>query len=241
MTSSGSFGEIMRDFLAEVERANENTVAEVADLIISCWSNGGLLYSAGAGHSLAAVNETFYRAGGLAFVRPVHDASLFPLNGANSSTDAEREVGLAADVLARYDLSDDDALVVFSNSGINPYPIELVLGAKERGARVIGVTSILGSLQAPLRAGHRLCEISDVVLDTLVPPGDAAWPIEAPQTGPLSSLANCFVWNLVLVAIHEHAGKNNIEIPTWRSANVGDGNSNARTLERYQQRIPELG
>lgn len=241
MTSSAAFGDVMRDFLSDVERANQDAVHEVADVIISCWESGGLLYAAGAGHSLAAVNETFYRAGGLAFVRPVHEERLFPLNGANSSTAAERKKGLAAEVLDSYALSSADTLVVFSNSGINHYPVELAVGARELGVRVVGVTSVVASSEAPRRADHRLYEISDVVLNTLVPPGDAAWPAETPQTGPLSSLANCFVWNLVLVAIHEQAAKRGLDIPTWKSANSGDPNANARTLERYQQRIPELG
>lgn len=235
-----TFGALMRDFLSDVEDANTAAVSSVSDAIVQCTADGGLVYAAGAGHSLAAVNEAFYRAGGLAFVRPIHDARLLPLNGAQASTDAERESGLAAEILAKYEITASDVLIVFSNSGINFYPVELALAAKEIGIMVIAFTSLTASAAAPLRAGYRLFDIADICLDTRVPPGDAAWPTEAPVTGPMSSLANCFLWNLVLAEVHRTAAERGVELPMWVSANSSDADANARTLAAYADRVPEL-
>lgn len=235
-----TFGELMRGFLADVEDANVDGVRSVGDAIVQCASDGGLVYAAGAGHSLAAVNEAFYRAGGLAFVRPIYDPRLFPLNGAETSTITERESGLAAEVLTRYGLTASDVVLIFSNSGINFYPVELALAAKEIGATVVAFTSQAASAEAPLRAGHRLFEIADICLDTKVPPGDAAWPIESPVTGPVSSLANCFLWNLVLAEVDRLAGVRGVDLPVWVSANSSDADTNGRTLAEYADRIPEL-
>lgn len=241
MAARHAFASVMLDHLQEVEHVNGDAVARVADVIVSCWAKGGLLYAAGAGHSLAAVNEAFYRAGGLAFVRPIHDSRLLPLNGATGSTEAERQPGLADEVLTRYDLTPADTVVIFSNSGINYYPVELAQRARELGATVIAVTSVQASSAAPLRAGKRLYEISHDVLDTRVPPGDAAWPAPEPQTGPLSSLANAFLWNLVLAEVYAHATDHELDLPIWISANSGDASANVRTLAKFQARIPELG
>lgn len=239
--SGAAFGAQMREFLEQVEHANLESVERVAHFVVDCWAAGGLVYAAGAGHSLAAVNETFYRAGGLGFVRPVYDGSLFPLNGAQASTDAERLPGLAAEVFGRYSIGPADVLIVFSNSGINWYPVELTEAGRASGATVIAVTSRAASAVAPPRADHRLYEVADEVLDTLVPPGDAAWPPEAPVTGPLSSLANMFLWNLVLAAVAAEADRRGVELPLWRSANAGAEAANGALFETYAARVPELG
>src|SRR3981081_1376599 len=104
---------------------NVTAVAEVAELLLACVRADGTVLTAGAGHSLAAVAETFYRAGGLACVRPLYHPDLLPMHGAVSSTKAERRHGLAAEVLGPDPLGAKDVLVVFSTSGVNPYPVEL--------------------------------------------------------------------------------------------------------------------
>ena len=53
---------IVRDHLAVVEQRNTEKVNQVADLFLDCVRANGLVFPAGAGHSLAAVAETFYRA-----------------------------------------------------------------------------------------------------------------------------------------------------------------------------------
>ena len=241
MSDPEAFGARMRAALARVEDANRDAVVRVGRLIVDRWSAGGLVYAAGAGHSTAAVTEAFYRAGGLAFVRPVYHRELFPLHGAMASTLAERRSGLAGEVLSQYALTELDVVVVFSNSGINPYPVELAQGASAAGATVVAVTSVQASRTAPARAGHRLFELADEVLDTMVPPGDASWPPESAVTGALSSLATVFVWNLVLAATLAEAEARGLVLPLWRSANTGSDGANGEVHDRYRPRIPELG
>ncbi|APU14588.1 MULTISPECIES: sugar isomerase domain-containing protein [Actinoalloteichus] len=238
-TTTTSFGELTRTHLAAVEAANAASVDAAATAILATIEAGATVYTAGAGHSLAAVAETFYRAGGLACVRPLYHRDLLPMHGARSSTFAERRPGLAAEVLASITLTRDDTLVVFSHSGINPYPVELAEAGRAAGCRVIAVTSQIASANAPRRAHSTVAEQADVVLDTLVPPGDAAYPVEAPATGPLSSLTTGFLWNLVLVALHD---RSTAELPRWRSANVAGGDEANRVLfDEQLVSVPELG
>lgn len=130
-----------------------------------------------------------------------------------------------------------DTVVVFSNSGINPYPVEIAEHARDLGATVVAVTSVQASARAPLRARRRLMEVADIVLDTGVGPGDVTWPPDEPVTAPSSSLANTALWSGLLRAVHRLAP----DAPRWRSANVAGTDGINRELEaRFGPMVPEL-
>ncbi|MFD0775857.1 sugar isomerase domain-containing protein [Streptomonospora algeriensis] len=243
MTQEADFGELMREQLALVQERNTAALAEVADVLMErVVAGGGVVLAAGAGHSFNAVTEAFHRAGGLATVKPLHDPRLLLVNGASSSTAAERRQGLAAEVLDRSEPDPGDVLFVFSTSGVNFYPVEMAREAADRRIPVVAVTSRECNLAAPLRAGSTLSEEADHVLDTCVSPGDVAYPPQRPETGAMSSMANAFLWNLLLAELHSRAAASGRDLPLWRSSNMSGGDeANAGLLERYRPRIPELG
>jgi uncharacterized phosphosugar-binding protein len=239
MTST-TYDSSVQAHLQRVAEFNAEAVAHAADLVLDVIRNDGMLLTAGAGHSLAAVAETFYRAGGLACVRPLYHPELLPLHGAQSSTKAERRPGLAAEVLGAK-LGEHDLLVVFSTSGVNYYPVELCQLAKAAGRPVIAVTSGPSSSIAPRRSGSTIAEESTVVLDTLVRSGDSTYPDDAPITAPISTIANAYLWNELLVAVIDKAKAAGVDVPLWRSSNVpGGDNANESLLAHYTPRIPEL-
>jgi uncharacterized phosphosugar-binding protein len=227
--------------LADVEQANAEAVRAAAELVLGVIRADALVFTAGAGHSLAAVAETFYRAGGLACVYPLYHPELLPLHGAQHSTTTERRTGLAEEVLAERAPGPDDVLVVFSTSGVNPYPVELAVGAKARGASVIAVTSRACVAAAPRRSSSTLVEEGTVVLDSLVIPGDSSYPPDAPRTAPLSTVVNAFLWNLVLARVFDSGAAEGIDVPLWRSSNVEGGDeANAALLAKYGAIVPQL-
>jgi uncharacterized phosphosugar-binding protein len=239
--TSEDYGTFLRDELANVERHNADALDKVADVVLAGIKADGTVVTAGAGHSLAAVAETFYRAGGLACVRPLYHPSLLPMHGALSSTTAERRSGLAAEVLSGVELGEHDVLMIFSTSGVNPYPVELARAAKAAGTPVVAFTSIATSSVAPKRAGTTLAEEATFVLDNRVIPGDSAYPAQAPVSAPSSSLANAFLWNLLLVRLIDRATADSFDLPLWRSANVEGGDAaNKALLAKYTPRVPEL-
>jgi uncharacterized phosphosugar-binding protein len=220
-----------------VVEANAAAVREAAAVVVDVARAGRVLHGAGAGHSLAGVLEMFFRAGGLPFVNPLWHPDVLPLNGAARSTAAERRPGLGTQVARDSGMRAGDAVVVFSTSGVNFYPVEIAAHARDVGARVIAVTSRPASAAAPLREGRRLTDLADVVLDTCVPPGDVTWPADAPRSAPLSSLANTLCWNLTLVAALEAAP----DLPTWRSANTtAPEDHNERLQELYRVLVPAI-
>lgn len=230
--------DLVTEAVETAENSNTEQVASAAALVVKSLRADGLVYTAGAGHSLAAVAETFYRAGGLACVFPLYHPQLLPLHGAQSSTAAERRSGLAAEVLGQVAPGPADVMVVFSTSGVNPYPVELARGARAAGAPVIAVSSRQSVAAAPRRAGTTLIEEADVVLDTGVRPGDSSFPADAPRTAALSTILNAALWNAVLAQVVTTLGE---EAPLWRSSNVEGGDeANKALFERYLPRVPHL-
>jgi uncharacterized phosphosugar-binding protein len=227
--------------LTAAEHANAEQVAQAAEAVLAVIRADALVFTAGAGHSLAAVAETFYRAGGLACVYPLYHPELLPLHGAQSSTVAERRSGLAEQVLADKAPGPDDVVVVFSTSGVNPYPVELAAKARSNGATVIAVTSRASVAAAPKRAATTLVDEATIVLDSGVRPGDSSYPEDAPVTAPLSTVINAFLWNLVLAQVLDLGQAAGVDVPLWRSSNVEGGDeANASLLAHYGKRVPAL-
>ncbi|WP_235926348.1 sugar isomerase domain-containing protein [Actinokineospora pegani] len=240
--AGGVYGDLVLAHLAEVGARNAEALAQVAGMMLAGIRAGGLMLTAGAGHSLAAVAETFFRAGGLACVRPLHTDRLQVFGGARRATAAEREPGVAAAVFGEVSLSGNDILFVFSTSGINHYPVELAVTARAAGVPVVAVTSRATSAAATPRAGTRLYEHATVVLDTRTGPGDVAYPPAAPATASLSTLSNAYLWNQLLAHLHDLAEAEGVTLPRWQSSNTEGGDeANAQYLDVYGPRVPHLG
>ena len=232
-----SGAEIIARIVTDACERNASSTREAAERILGALDAGGMVRPAGAGHSLATVLELFFRAGGLAAVRPMWHPRVLPLHGASSSTAAEREPGLGRSVAEQADIAPEDVVLVVSTSGINPYPVEVAQVARERGATVIAMTSVAASTAATPRAGVRLLELADVVLDTGAPPGDVTWPQDAPVTAAASSLAATALW----LRVQQEIVSADPGVELWRSANVeGNDALNRDVAARWAPRIPEL-
>lgn len=237
-----TYGELALAHLAKVAEHNADALDDAADLVLACVRADGLVLTSGAGHSLAAVAETFFRAGGLACVRPLVHDDLQVFGGARQATAAERRTGLAAEVFAEVPRSGHEVLFIFSNSGVNPFPVELAQSALDAGCPVVAVTSPASSAGATRRAGALLAQHATILLDTLTGPGDVAYPADSPVTASLSTLCNAFLWNQMLARLHDRATAAGVDLPRWRSSNVEGGDTaNATLLDKYGERVPHLG
>ncbi len=231
--------------LRKISRSNVSSLARAGDALYATVVGDGLIHVAGAGHGLILALEAFYRAGGLACVNPIWDPSILPLNGGRASTAAERRVGSGSALLAGAGVTAGDCLVVSSQSGVNPVPVELATRGRELGATVIAITSVAHGRAVASRdpAGRRLADVADVVIDTCTPVGDAAFTVAtgAVPVAPFSTIATCHVWNLLLVSIAARAQSDRIELPIWRSSNVPGGDAWIDELMgRYAARIAAL-
>src|SRR3954447_6224736 len=159
---------------------------------------GGLVHLFGTGHSRIPVEEMFPRYGSYPGFNPIVELSMTfhtQVVGANGQRQAmfiERVEGLAERILANFELPPTDVMMVFSASGLSAVPIEMAIGARARGLKVIAVTSIAQSNAGePRHAAGRLLDNADVVLDLATPPADAMVRIDGLDTpvAPGSSVA----------------------------------------------------
>jgi uncharacterized phosphosugar-binding protein len=240
--TAGTFGSTIRAHLERVEAHNAPALDEIARRMLDVVRNERLIYTTGTGHSIALVLESFYRAGGLACVQPLYHASLLPLHGGLESTLCEHTTGLADLVIAHYAPGAGDLAFVFSNSGVNAVPVEMADALHAKGATVVGVLSRQHLSQARPQVGHTLADVADHVLDTLVPYGDAAYPVgDGVATAGLSSVTGVYLWDLLLARLADLARADGVRLPVWTSSNVEGGIERNRELFGiYQPRVPTL-
>lgn len=86
----------------------------------------------------------------------------------------------------------EDILIITSNSGINEYVIEFARRVKEKGNKIIVLTSYKHTFNVPSRhhSLKKLYEYGDVVIDNCCVLGDAAIKDNNNYVGSYSSLAN---------------------------------------------------
>lgn len=187
----------------------------------------------GSGHSALIAHEAFWRAGGLAPALPISDPSW---------GDAERLPGYGVTLLGHYDLQPGSVMVVISNSGINPLPVEVAIESKERGLTVIAITCLAHSQNVPSRhpSGKKLYEVADIVIDTQGVPGDAA--LELPgvpgRVGPTSTILGVAIVEAISVQAAAILAERGIVPPVLVSSNLPEGDMHNRKLvERYRNRL----
>lgn len=167
------------DQIFDTQRKNIDAAAEIcADTI----ARDRLVFTFGTGHGSFAAMEMFPRTGTVVGFRPIVESTMISFHhvlgdmGARQYRFIHTREGYGEAILSSHQIMPDDAMLVFSHSGLNAVTLDIALGAKRRGLKVIGVTSIPHSSSTPSRhsSGKHLYEIADVVIDTGVPKGDAA-------------------------------------------------------------------
>lgn len=243
------FGEtqaIMQRILGEERDGLDRAAARLADQIAA----DRLVYIYGpGGHSNLASQEVFFRAGGLMHVSAILDEGTLLSNGALRSMAIERTPGYGKVVITDQRLGEGDLLILVNAYGINAALIDAALEAKRRGVFVIGVSSrehaSNTSPDHPARhpTKHNLHEIVDIAIDTKVPIGDAVVrvPGMSQDIAAISTFANAFALNCLVIRTVAKLVERGIEPPVWRSGNAPGGDeANARFIARFHDRVRAL-
>lgn len=233
------------DILRCIAEEEGENIRRAAALVADSISADGLVYVIGAGHSAMVGEELFFRAGGLAPVRPLLELEITLPHGATKATALEGLPGYARTVLSRSGITHRDVLMVVSNSGVKAFPVEAALWAREREVRTVAITSREYSSSLPIRNpyGKRLFEVVDVTVDNKVPPGDALLEIggHPARVGPTSTIAACFIADAIAATAAAILAERGIEPPIWLSSHLpGADEHNRGLLERYRGRVPHL-
>lgn len=191
-----------RRILDSIEATQLGPIDRAGELCADAIGAGHLVHLFGTGHSRIPLEEMFPRYGSYPGFSPIVElsvtnyASVVGPNGLRQAMFIERQTGLAAEILASCSVSEGDAMMVFSFSGLNTVSIEMAAHARERGLPVIVVTSAATE--------NRLAEHGDVVIDLCTPVGDALCEVPGgAHVGPGSTFAYVAVVNLVKVRTAE--------------------------------------
>ncbi|WP_371406599.1 SIS domain-containing protein [Kribbella sp. NBC_00662] len=213
--------------LAIAHQAAETQLGAIrvaAGLVADALAGGKRFWVFGTGHSHALAEELYGRAGGLADVRAILEPGLMLHEGLEKSSLLERLPGLAAVLLEINQLESGDVVLIASNSGRNAVPVEFALGARERGAQVIALTSMAHTTSTASRApgGQRLFETADVVIDNCGVPGDALIEVAGSpeRTGATSTMVGAMLLQALTVEIVTRLAERGETPNVLRSLNV---------------------
>jgi uncharacterized phosphosugar-binding protein len=206
----------------------------------------GLVHLFGTGHSRIPVEEMFPRYGSYPGFNPIVELSMTfhsQVVGANGQRQAmfiERMPGLAEVILSNFTFRPRDVMIVFSAGGLSAVPVEMARGARRRGLRVVGVTSVEQSLSdGPDPAvGSRLLDEAELVVDLCTPHADALVAIEGLDSpvGPGSTLAAVAIANSIKVRTAQLLVERGAMPPTiTRASVVGTERSRALFDAAYQE------
>jgi uncharacterized phosphosugar-binding protein len=215
------------------------------DLLVDALDAGGVLQAFGTGHSQAFAMEIAGRAGGLI---PTNRISLtdLVLYGNRDVSDLggstlERDPAVVDELFDVSIVHPDDVFLIASNSGVNGSIVGFALAVKERGHKLIAVTSLehTNSVEPKHPSGKRLSDVADVVIDNLAPFGDTT--LELPGgigVGAISSITSAFIAQLLTVEVSRKISERDEVPPLYISANIPAGDAHNSALEeKYRGKI----
>lgn len=231
------------------EEQGENIVA-VAKLMANAIEADKLInVYGGGGHTTLVMGEMFFRAGGLSNINPIMETGISVFNQALKYLELERCENFGRSVMKYYDLQKDDLLIIFHNIGINAATIDAALEAKEKGVKLIAVSSSYWQDQMAAdhfirhSSGKNLFELVDVCIDDYNPVGDAI--VEVPgfdvPIAPVSNIVDFTIAHLLEIETVRQCVERGINPPVWNSANAPGGDEkNAAYVKKYKPLVKSL-
>lgn len=229
--------DFIKEQLTKCYQENEANIKLASDLLYECEINHHKIYTFGSGHSHMIGQDLYARAGGFAKIYPIDEIEMSLATHPTKSTTLERCASYADVLDVIYHLEANDVIIATSNSGRNPLIIEYLTRAKEKGVKIIAITSLKHSKQVTSRhpSGLRLFELADVILDNEAPLGDSGIKIdETCWMGPSSTITGCFLAQCIVGEFVEKLKANGYDAPVFISSNVDAGDTyNKQLFEDY--------
>ena len=239
------------NILGRVRDRELGRIREAAEWCADAIAERGLVHLFGSGHSRMAVEEVFPRYGSFPGFHPIVELSLtnhHQVVGANGQRQAmaiERMEGLGEPILRNFVFRERDVMIVFSTSGNKGVVIDVALGAKRRGLKVVAVLAREYSkvLESEHSSGEKLEDIADLTIDNCAVPGDSM--VEVPgvdvRVGPGSTIGNTAVVNCLKVLVAERLAARGQPPLVLASAYEMGGEASARRFEEsyddYRERV----
>lgn len=191
-----------QELLKKIAETQSENIKKAAALMAEAIHNGNVVHLFGSGHSVIPVLDIFPRYGGFVGFHPLMDIRLMWHNvigtgGARELLWIERQEGYIQNFLQSYTFKEGDVMVVYSHGGLNAAPVETAIYAKERGLKVVAVTSgeNYQKAKATHSSGKKLGDLADILIDNCVPLEDALVEVEGyhQKVGAGSTLAVIYI------------------------------------------------
>ncbi len=160
----------------------------------------------------------------------------------------EQTSAFASVIFENYEFVPDDTLIVFSHSGINALPIEMIEEANKRGMHTIAVLSKehANSQNSKAPSGKRLNEVAECVIDTYVPAHDAIVEVgNNERSGGASTVISMVIMNTIVSETAKVLIKDGFNPVIYPSHNVSENINEVLAKEklifdRYKRLIAKL-
>ena len=239
--SAEKYIQAAKHLIEKIENNQMDAIRQVADLVTEAIINEKLVFIYGAGHSSILCIETFARAGGLANMQAMLDAGLYMISGAQRQGGFERLPGYASCMVNDYGISEGDLVIVISNSGRNPAPVEMALEVKKLGAIVVGLTSLAhsNSVTSNDPSGKKLMEVADIVIDNGCPPGDAMIELPGllPKVGPGSTVGGAVILNSIITQAAANLLEKGLKPPVAFSGNLPEAEEYNKSFRKQREKF----
>lgn len=204
-----------------------------------------LIHVFGCGHSQMFAMEVFYRAGGLVQVNPLLIPHMALTPKAKLSTIQERIEGFTPSYLDLENTTKEDTMIIVSISGRNAGVVDMALAAKEKGMKVIALTSLefTNSVTSRHSSEKLLKDVSDVVIDIKCVSGDACLSMDEMEDKfcGTSTVLGMAVMEAIVAQTIENCVNNGYIPPVYVSSNLDKGDAiNKEYIEKYKDRIGSL-
>ena len=233
----------LHEAAARAVTAEEANLNQAGTLVYESLANGGVLHTFGSGHSQLVAKDIVGRSGAFIATNEIID---------RTEDMAEQIEGYGTRLLDyyanQYQLQAGEVVIVVSNSGVNPLPIEIAAGAQERGLHTVAITNVAQSAVLASRhsSGKRLFEVASVAISTHAPAGEATITLPG-ATMPVATIATAVgtaLINAIIVAAQHQALQAGTELPVYVSENHGVANAaerNEHLRAQYQGRLRRFG
>lgn len=238
------------DLLKRVRENQSENIDKATDLMVGAIERDELIHVyGGGGHTTLVMGEMFFRAGGLANINPIMETGLSVFNQALKYLELERTVNYGSSIVKYYQVQKGEVFIIFHNIGINPATIDAALEAKERGAKIIAISSSYWQDEMPedhfIRHPNKmnLFDIADVCIDDYNPVGDALLKIDGLDTpfAPVSNIVDFYIAHWLEIDTINKCIQKGITPPVWSSANAPGGDEiNANYIKKYSPRVKSL-
>ena len=233
--------------LAAARETQRGAMETAARWLCEATLNEKNIFAFGCSHAGLLAQELCYRTGGMANINAVRAPGMhLDVDPVTMTSEMERMPGYGAIIAENQPVGEGDVVLVHSVSGRNAVPVDFALRCREKGARVIALTSMETENASVSRhpSGLLLKDAADLVIDNCGCVGDGSVSVAGvpEKVGPTSTAVGAAILNAVIARAVELIAEAGSTPPVFRSANVEGGDAfNRAVIAAFRDHIFYMG